>query len=70
MRAMNQSEVLCRCLNVTHHEVHQAIDVLAAQSVQDVAKLTDAGTGCMCCRRCIKDIIRQKQMQASVAEYA
>jgi len=67
---VSQSEVLCRCLNVTKHEVEQAIDVFAAESVQDVGKLTEAGTGCMCCRRCIRDLIRQKQQQAAVLKTA
>lgn len=67
---MSHNEILCRCLQVTHAQVEQAITVFSAETVQDVANLTEAGTGCMCCRRCIRDLIRQKQATAQTLEIA
>lgn len=67
---MSQNEVLCRCLNVTRQEVEQAIDVFAASTEKEVGRLTEAGTGCMCCRRCIRDLIREKQQQSAVLRTA
>jgi len=67
---VKSSEILCRCLNVSRAEVQQAIDVFSADSVQSVTELTEAGTGCMCCRTCIVDMIRQKQMAARQLEVA
>ncbi len=68
--AVSHNEILCRCLKVTHAQVEQAITVFSAETVQEVASLTEAGTGCMCCRRCIRDLIRQKQAAAQTLEIA
>lgn len=67
---MNQSDILCRCLNVSRAEVQQAIDVFSADSVKAVTEITEAGTGCMCCRKCIVEMIRQKQLACRQLEVA
>ena len=43
--------VVCRCLKVTEHDVISAIVTLGVRSLTDLQRVTEAGSGCTCCRR-------------------
>ena len=41
---------VCKCKGVTLGEIIHAIKEQGAKTIEDIGKLTDAGTACGCCR--------------------
>lgn len=52
--------LLCHCMRVTEGEIHEGIAALESPTVEDVACLTGAGTGCTACRCRIDKLIQGK----------
>lgn len=67
---MSESKPLCRCLGVSRETVEQAISIFSADTVEQVARMTEAGTGCMCCRCKIKELIEERRAAARQLEIA
>ncbi|MCA8986288.1 MAG: (2Fe-2S)-binding protein [Planctomycetaceae bacterium] len=67
---MSQSEMICRCFRVSRATVEQAVDVLGAENVKDIVRITEAGSGCMCCRCKIQELIEQRRAQNIELELA
>ncbi|MFV0561480.1 (2Fe-2S)-binding protein [Malaciobacter mytili] len=51
---------VCNCRHVTLGEIIYAIKERGANSLEDLAKLTDAGTACKCCKDSSSDIGEEK----------
>ena len=49
MAKFKYSYIVCECKKVTLGEIVNAIENKGAKSIQDIQKLTDAGTACKCC---------------------
>ena len=43
--------LVCRCLKVTEHEVVTAIRVHGLTTVRELRQITQAGDGCTCCHK-------------------
>ena len=41
---------VCKCKKVTLGEIIHAIEQNSAKTIEDIGKLTDAGTACGCCK--------------------
>ncbi len=67
---MCDQQIICRCLGIPRKTVEQAIDVFSAETIEEVARLTEAGTGCMCCRCEIKDLIQERKAMVKQLEVA
>ena len=57
-----KSEIICRCLDVTNHEIEEAV-LEGKKTFEEVQKKTKAGTGCGACRPRIERLIEQYKMQ-------
>lgn len=55
MASFHMSHVVCECKKVTLGEIIHAIKEQNAKSIEDIQKLTDAGTACKCCVSAQKD---------------
>ncbi len=53
--------LVCRCLQVRQSQIEDCVNVMGAQSVQDVREMCGAGGGCNCCHRRIRDFIARQQ---------
>ncbi|MCZ2342256.1 MAG: (2Fe-2S)-binding protein [Bacteroidales bacterium] len=49
--------IVCRCLQVTEQEIITAIQIHGATTERAVQQLTEAGSGCGCCRREIRQYL-------------
>lgn len=49
MAQFHYSHVVCECRKVTLGEIIYAIKEQNAKTIDDIKKLTDAGTACKCC---------------------
>ena len=54
--------IVCSCHNVTLGEIIYAIKEKNAETFEDIAKLTDAGTMCGCCRSSVNDFSEPKKL--------
>lgn len=54
------SYVVCQCKHVTLGEIIHAIKEKGASTIEELGKLTDAGTSCKCCQSKNKDIGEEK----------
>ena len=50
-------EIVCHCLRVTGSQIKDRIAVGDCDRLQDVMKMTDAGTGCTACHARIRALI-------------
>jgi NAD(P)H-nitrite reductase large subunit len=51
---LEQDTLVCRCLQVCESELLGALDRCSIRNLQDVARETGAGSGCMSCHRMIR----------------
>ena len=51
---------VCKCKHVTLGEIIYAIKEKGATSIDEIGKLTDAGTSCQCCQSPKTDIGEEK----------
>ena len=49
--------IVCRCLQVTEHEIVTAIREHGLSSVRELQTVTGAGGGCTCCHRELKQYL-------------
>lgn len=59
-RKFHHSFEVCKCNRVTLGEILYAIKEKNAKSVEEISKITDAGTSCGCCISSKKDIGEEK----------
>lgn len=59
-RSFPHSYIVCECKQVSLGEIIFAIKEKGAKNLEDLAKITDAGTSCGCCRSKECDIGEQK----------
>ena len=50
MADFQYSYKVCRCKNVTLGEIIHAIKEKGVKTIEDIGKITDAGTACGCCK--------------------
>ncbi|PIF03709.1 MAG: (2Fe-2S)-binding protein [Arcobacter sp.] len=50
MADFQYSYIVCNCKHVTLGEIVCAIKERNAKTIEDIGKITDAGTACGCCR--------------------
>jgi bacterioferritin-associated ferredoxin len=50
--------LVCRCLKVTEHEVVTAIRVHGITTIRELRTITQAGDGCTCCHKELKQYLR------------
>ncbi len=50
-------EVVCHCLRVTASQIQDRLAITECDRLQDVMKMTDAGTGCTACHARIRELI-------------
>ncbi|NVJ52555.1 MAG: (2Fe-2S)-binding protein [Campylobacteraceae bacterium] len=51
---------VCKCKHVTLGEVIHSIKEREAKNIEEIGKLTDAGTSCKCCQSSDKDFGTEK----------
>ncbi|WP_417850191.1 (2Fe-2S)-binding protein [Thalassoglobus sp.] len=51
--------IVCRCLNVRESTIQDSVEIMGAESLQDVKSICGAGGGCMSCRSRIKCLISE-----------
>ena len=56
---LEQDTLVCRCLQVCESELLGALDRCSMRNLQDVARETGAGSGCMSCHRMIRRYLAQ-----------
>ena len=54
-KKFHMSYKVCKCKNVTLGEIIHAIKEKNAKTIEDIQKITDAGTACKCCISAEKD---------------
>jgi len=59
-RNFQHSYEVCNCKHVTLGEIMHAIKENNAKTIEDLERLTDAGTSCKCCRSKEEDIGSEK----------
>lgn len=59
-KSFPHSYEVCRCKHVTLAEILHAIKERDAKTIEDLGKLTDAGTCCKCCQSSEKDFGQEK----------
>ena len=59
-KQFKRSYVVCTCRQVTLGELIHAIERQGARSLEDLAKLTEAGTSCGCCKSPQDDVGNEK----------
>lgn len=62
-----ESQVVCRCLQVTEEQVIVAITTLEVRTIRDLRETTGAGDGCTACHRKLKALLQQHVMSESEA---
>ena len=63
---LDDDEVICSCKNVTKGDLCKAIEIHDLKSVDEVKKLTRAGTGCGGCASVVKDIFDAEMKKQGV----
>ncbi len=56
--------LVCRCLEVTEAALLQALDAVDPQTLEEVRRLTGAGTGCLACHKLVKRYLERRQKPA------
>jgi len=54
---MNREKLACRCHNVSYGKIYDAVKN-GARTVEEVSKITGAGTGCGGCKEFLAFLIR------------
>ncbi len=49
MERADQSRVVCACLRVTERQLRAAVEQRGVQTVRELIRATEAGTGCTAC---------------------
>jgi len=57
---MMEDNIICSCMNVSEHEIVDAIKNKEATTVQDIMDITGAGTGCGSCIDDLEDLIKRE----------
>lgn len=65
-----QDRIVCRCLQVTEHEIITAIQIHGATTERDIQRITEAGSGCGCCRREIRQYLAVYSLTVVQADLA
>lgn len=60
--------VVCRCLGITESEVRTAGEFATCSNLEDVKRMTEAGTGCTSCHRRIIALLRESQRDRDVID--
>ena len=55
-----EDNIICHCMDVSEHEIVDAIKNKEAISVQDIMDITGAGTGCGSCIGDLEDILKRE----------
>jgi len=55
-----EDNIICNCLNVSEHEIVDAIKNKEAVTLQDIMDTTGAGTGCGSCIDDIDEILKRE----------
>jgi bacterioferritin-associated ferredoxin len=63
---LEEVEVVCRCLQVSQSELLDACGRCPIRSLQDVARETGAGSGCMACHRQIRRLLAERQLPQAI----
>ncbi|MCD6109227.1 iron-sulfur cluster assembly scaffold protein [bacterium] len=58
----DKAKVICTCLNVTNHEIEDAV-LEGKLTYEEVQKKTKCGTGCGSCKSRIEELIEQYKLQ-------
>ncbi len=56
-----EDKIICHCMNVSEHEIVDAIKNKEAQTVQDIMDITGAGTGCGSCIDELENILKRER---------
>ncbi len=56
-----EDNIICHCMQVTEHEIVDAVKNKDAYNVQDVMDITSAGTACGSCIDEIDEIIKRER---------
>jgi len=59
-KKFHHSYEVCRCKHVSLGEIVYAIKNSGAKTIEDVGRITDAGTSCKCCQSSKRDIGEEK----------
>ena len=51
MERADQDRVVCACLQVTERQLRAAVEQTGVQTVRELIRATEAGTGCTACHR-------------------
>ena len=51
MRRADEDRVVCACLQVTERQLRSAVEQTGVQSVRELMRATEAGTGCTACHQ-------------------
>lgn len=49
MKRADEDQVVCACLQVTERQLRAAVEQAGVQSVRELMRATEAGTGCTAC---------------------
>jgi len=55
-----EDNIICNCMQVTEHEIVDAIKNKEATNVQDIMDITGAGTGCGSCIDDLEEILKRE----------
>lgn len=55
-----EDNIICNCMDVSEHEIVDAIKNKEAISVQDIMDITGAGTGCGSCIDDLDEILKRE----------
>jgi len=55
-----EDNIICNCMDVSEHEIVDAIKNKEAVTVQDIMDITGAGTGCGSCIDDLDDILKRE----------
>lgn len=61
-KKFERSYMVCTCRQVTLGELIHAIEVQGARTLEDLEKLTEAGSSCGCCK-CPEDDVGDEKME-------
>jgi NAD(P)H-nitrite reductase large subunit len=55
-----EDNIICNCMDVSEHEIVDAIKIKEAVTVQDIMDITGAGTGCGSCVDDLDEILKRE----------
>jgi len=56
-----EDNIICHCMDVSEHEIVDAIKNKNAVTVQDIMDITGAGTGCGSCVDDLDEILKRER---------